>query len=513
MTSQNRLPQSQRVVLNALSVLAKTFVLMAIGIILPPYVIGQIGRSEYGMVILISSFLAFMQMVQIGTPQALNRFIPRELERGDKDSLRSLLSTGIAMLCMCGVVVAIGTMLLAHHPEWIVNIPTETPTRNISILIIIMGLAASVDLPLSFGHVLFQAHERYMLHSILQTLGYLARLVLVLLLLGLFPGKVLAFAVGTVAGNFIQSLGIFVIAILIFREVRLAVRTINFGTMIKIGGFGLLTTVNTLAMMMFVQADYIVIGKLIGSEEVTAFNLGVVWVLIVRTYISAAMSVLTPSASRTETAGQPEILREMLIRSTKYGLLASLLPLLFLVPFGKVLMEVWMGPGYNQSSQIMLFVLLGDLFANGISGGISMLIGVGKLRFLTLANLAAGILNITIAVILMKTLNLGVMSFAYAYCGVFMILNSIVLPAHLGRIFGIPMKQYLKRAWLSPVLAGLLALPVGFLIYRMGLTRGWVGMLMSGALFSIGYAIIVLVIAFDKYDRQLLRRVLVIPGR
>jgi O-antigen/teichoic acid export membrane protein len=500
-------------VLNALSVLAKTFVLMAIGIILPPYVIGQIGRSEYGSVILVSSFLAFMQMVQIGTPQSLNRFIPRALERGDKDSLRNLLSTGLAMLCACGLIVGTGTMLLSHHPEWIIKSSTEGPTRSISILIIIMGLAASIDLPMSFGHVLFQAHERYILHSVLQTLGYIARLLLVLLLLGLFPGKVLAFAVGTVAGNFIQSFGIFVIAMLIYREVRLAVRAISFSTMMKISGYGLLTTVNTLAMMMFIQADYIVIGKLIGSEEVTAFNLGVVWVLIVRTYISAATSVLTPSASRTDTAGQPGILRDMLIRSTKYGLLASLLPLLFLVPFGKVLMEAWMGPGYGQSAHIMLFVLLGDIFANGISGGISMLIGVGKLRFLTIANLVSGILNVTIAVILMKTLSLGVMSFAYAYCGVFMILNSIVLPTHLGRVFGVPMGQYLKKAWLGPILTGLLALPFGFFVYRIGLTHGWVGILASGAIFLIGYVIIVLVIALDNYDRQLLRRVLVLRSQ
>jgi len=486
---------------------------MAIGIILPPYVVGQIGRSEYGTVILISSFLAFMQMVQIGTPQALNRFIPRELERGDKESLRRLLSTGLAMLCAFGLVVAIGTILLTHHPAWIVKSSADGPTRSISILIIIMGLAASIDMPMSFGHVLFQAHERYILHSILQTLGYIARLLLVLLLLGLFPGKVLAYAVGTVAGNFIQSLGIFVIAILLFREVRLAVREISFSTMMKIGGFGLLTAVNTLAMMMFIQADYIVIGKLIGSEEVTAFNLGVVWVLIVRTYISAAMSVLTPSASRTETAGQPGILREMLIRSTKYGLLASLLPLLFLVPFGKVVMEVWMGPGYGQSAQIMLFILLGDIFANGISGGISMLIGIGKLRFLTIANLAAGILNVTIAVILMKTLSLGVMSFAYAYCGIFMILNSIVLPMHLGRIFKVPVGQYFKKAWLGPILTGLFALPFGFFVYRMGLSHGWGGILASGAIFLIGYVIIVFVIALDKYDKQLLRRVLVSRGQ
>ena len=500
--------QSQRVGLNALSVLAKTFVLMAIGIILPPFVIGQIGRAEYGLVILISTFLSFMQMVQIGTPQALNRYIPQELERRDEASLRSLLSTGFLMLCVFGFIVAIGAIILSFYPGLAVKIPLGTSARSIGSLILIMGLAASVDLPLSFGHVLFQAHERFVLHSILQTSGYVARLVLVLFLLNLFPGKVLAYALGTVGGNLIQSLGIFIAALWLFREVRLSARLVNYGTMLKIGGFGLLTTINTLAVMMFVQADYIVIGKFIGNEAVTAFNLGVVWVLVVRTYISAAMSVLTPSASRIETAGQPEVLREMLVRSTKYGLLASLLPLLFLVPFGKALMGVWMGPGYDQSSRIVLFILLGDMFANGIAGGISMLIGVGRLRFLTLANLIAGVFNLVIAVILLKTFGLGVMSFAYAYCGVFIVLNGIVLPAHLGRTFGVSLKQYFKRAWLGPILAGLIALPIGFLVRRIGLPSDWPGIIMSGVLFAMAYAVIVRLITFDKYDRQLFRRML-----
>jgi len=500
--------QSQRLVINASSVIVKTLVLMAIGVILPPFVILRIGRANYGFVILISSFLGFLQMVQMGTPQALNRFIPSELERGDWKSLCSLMSTGFAMLCCCGAVVAGVVVVAVYHPHWLVKIPDGVAPETIQHLIIIMGVAAAIDMPLSFGHVAFQAHERYVIHSVLQTLGYISRLVLILLLLTAFPGNLLAYAYGTVGGNFLQSLGIFVVGLFLFRETRLSVRAISFGTMMKIARFGLLTLLNTMAMMMFVQADYIVIGKMIGNEEVTAFNLGVVWVLIVRTYVNAALSVVTPSAARTEAARRPEILREMLLRTTKYGLLASLLPLLFLIPFRYSLMEVWMGPDYSLSAHILLFILVGDIFANGVSGGISMLIGVGRLRFLTGANMIAGVLNIGLGVFLLRIFGLGVMSFAYAYCLVLAILNGVVLPVYLSQTFRLPLREYLRKAWLRPALAGIIALPIAFFIHQVVQPIGWRGIVLCATLFLIGYSIVIFGVAFDIYDRQMLKQIM-----
>ncbi len=486
----------------------KTLILTAMGIVLTPFVVGQIGRADYGLVVIISSFLAFLQMVQIGTPQALTRFIPQALENGDKDSLCSTMSTGFAMLCCGGALVAVGALAAIYHPSWITNIPYGVSAEGIRYLLIILGLAAALDLPLSFGHFVFQAHERYVTHSILQTSGYLIRFVLILVLLTVFPGSLLAYAVGAAGGNFIQSLGILIAALLLFRETKLRPRAINLRAMVRIGSFGLLTVLNTLAMMMFVQADYIVIGKTIGNAEVTAFNLGVVWVITVRSYVSAAMSVVTPSVSRTVAAGRQDVLGEMLLRTTKYGLLASLLPLVFLIPFRNALMDVWMGKGYSESAHILLFIIIGDIFGNAVAGGISMLVGSGRLRFLTKANLFAGVLNIGLGLFLLKVFDLGVMSFAYAYCAVFVILNGIVLPRHLSHTFGLPLREYFLKSWLGPALVGSAALPIAYIIRRVAVPTGWGKIAICATVFLIAYSIIVFVLAFDEYDKHALRQVL-----
>ena len=504
--------QSQRLIFNALSVFAKTLALTAIGIILTPFVVGQVGRASYGLIVIIASFFGFLQMVQIGTPQALIRFMPQELEHGDRNRLSCLMSTGFAMLCIAGVLVAVGTVLTVLHPSWIASMAVGVSAKTLRFLIIILGASAALDLPLSFGNFIFQAHERYVKHSILQTSGYLLRFILVLMLLTVFPGNILAYALGTVGGNLLGSLGILIAALLLFRETQLRVRAIDLRIMVKIGSFGLLTVVNTLAMMMFVQADYIVIGKMIGNEEVTVFNLGVVWVITIRSYVSAAMSVVTPSASRTVAEGKPEILREMLLRTTKYGLLASLLPLVFLIPFRNVLMNVWMGRGYDASALILLFVLVGDIFANGVSGGISMLIGTGRLRFLTTANLIAGVLNISIGIFLLKVFNLGIMSFAYAYCAVFVVLNSIVLPVYLSRAFKLPLKEYFLKSWRGPILVGLFSLPIAFLIRQIMLPKGWISIFICGSMFLIAYSAIVFCTATDEFDRRSLRQLLKGPS-
>jgi O-antigen/teichoic acid export membrane protein len=500
--------KSQQLFFNASSVFAKTIVLMAIGIILPPFVIGHIGRAEYGLVVLISSFFALLQMVQLGIPQSLNRYVPRELQRADNRSVSGIISSGFVMLCFCGVLVAIGAVLTALHPNWLAKTPSEASAGNISALIVILGLAAAIDLPMSLGHVIFQAHEQYIRHSILQTLGYGTRFILVLVLLTLFPGNIIAYVGGMVGGNLIQGLLILIVALIIFRETKIKIAAINISTIVKIGKYGFLTLLNTIGIFMFIQADYLVIGKLISNEAITVFSLGVAWVLLVRSYINAAMSVVTPAAARIEFAGKPEALKEMLLRTTKYGLLVSMLPLVFIAIFRETLMKAWMGQGYDQSAEILLFVLIGDILANGVAGGTSMLIGLGKLRKLTAANLIAGILNILLGVLLLLVFNLGVMSFAYSYCLIFIILNGLVVPAILSHALNLSLRFYYKNAWLRPAAAGILSLPVAILIHRIATPRGWAGIVICATIFLFGYSLSVFLVAYDKYDKHFIKSTL-----
>lgn len=478
---------------------------MAIGIILPPFVIGHIGRAEYGLVVLISSFFALLQMIQLGIPQSLNRYVPRELQRADHRSVSRIISSGFTMLCFCGVLVAIGALLTAFHPNWLVKTPSEASAGYLSALIVILGLAAAIDLPMSLGHVIFQAHEQYIRHSILQTLGYGTRFVLVLILLTLFPGNIIAYVGGMVGGNIIQGLLILIVALIIFRETKIDITTINIYTMVRLGKYGLLTLLNTIGIFMFIQADYLVIGKMISNEAITIFSIGVAWVLLVRSYINAAMSVVTPAAARIEIAGTPEALKEMLLRTTKYGLLVSMLPLVFIAIFRKPLMQAWMGQGYEQSAKILLFVLVGDILANGVAGGTSMLIGLGKLRKLTAVNLMAGMLNIILGVLLFLVFNLGVMSFAYSYCFIFFILNGLVVPAILSRALNLSLCSYYKSAWLRPAAAGILSLPVAILIHGIATPRGWAGIVICAIIFSFGYSLAVFLVAFDEYDKHLIK--------
>ncbi|MCK7482652.1 MAG: oligosaccharide flippase family protein [Candidatus Moduliflexus flocculans] len=164
----------------------------------------------------------------------------------------------------------------------------------------------------------------------------------------LFPGNIIAYVGGMVGGNIIQGLLILIVALIIFRETKINIAAIEINTMVMIGKYGFLTLLNTIGIFMFIQADYLVIGKLIGNEAITVFSIGVAWVLLVRSYINAAMSVVTPAAARIEIAGKPEALKEMLLRTTKYGLLVSMLPLIFIAIFREPLIAAWMGQGMNN---------------------------------------------------------------------------------------------------------------------------------------------------------------------
>ena len=89
---------SHQLTINALSNLLGAAAGLIAGLVLPPFVIGEIGRESYGTVIILASALQFIGLVQLGTPRALNRFVATEIALEDREALSGVLSTGLPIL-------------------------------------------------------------------------------------------------------------------------------------------------------------------------------------------------------------------------------------------------------------------------------------------------------------------------------------------------------------------------------------------------------------------------------
>ncbi|MFA6133505.1 MAG: oligosaccharide flippase family protein [Phycisphaerae bacterium] len=498
--------ESHRLIINSAAVFCQTLVLMAIGLVLPPFVIHQLGNDRYGVVVVIGSILGFVALLQIGMPQALSRFIAVALERKDPQELSRVMSSGMAFLVVCGAIGMLAVALFVWAPELLVTWPAQMSRQTVQIVILIMGILTVLNMPLSFGHVSFVGRERFVLHAVLQTGGFLLRFGMVYGLLLAFPGSILAYAASSSGSVTLHTAIVFVLALCLFRDGRLSLGNVDLGILKKMLTFGSAVTLASMAVMLYIQADYFLIDKVVGPAAVTMFSLAVVWSLTLRNVLKAAVSVISPAAARTHVSGGQQALSMMLMRATKYSLLAAIAPLTFLCFYRYQLMDVWMGKGYDEAATLMLPILLADMVSHAVTGGTEMLVGMGRVRTILIIDLIGGVANIAVALLLSVWLGMGLMGFSLAYAVILVVRNAIVMPAYFMRVFHLKPLEYVGKCYGRSLLCAATMVPCVYLISRAIPGESWGRIFLAVAATMLAYLPLVALLGMDSYDRNVFRQ-------
>jgi O-antigen/teichoic acid export membrane protein len=505
--------ESHRLIINSVAVSCQMAVMMAIGLVLPPFVIHQLGNDRNGVVVVIGSVLAAVALLQIGMPQALSRYVAVARERKDTAELSRVMSSGMAFLVVCAVIGILVVGLFVLAPELLLAWPAQMSRQTVQYMIVIMGILTVLNMPLCFGHMAFVGRERFVLHSMLQAGGFVLRFVMVYGLLLAFPGNILVYAASSSGSVTLHTALVFLLALCLFRDGRLSLGSVNWGILKKMLTYGLAVMLGSMALMLYIQADYFLIGKLIDPASVTMFSLAVTWALVLRNVLKAATSVISPAAARTHVAGGQEALSLMLLRATKYGLLAAVAPLVFLCFYRYHLMDVWMGPGYGQAATIMLPILLADVVSHAVTGGTEMLVGMGRVRPILIIDMVGGVANIALSLLLVLGLKMDLMGFSLAYFLVLFLRNAVVLPIYFTRVFKIGPWEYFRKSYGGALLCAVALVPCVYGISWIIAGTSWGQIVLAASATMLVYLLLVAVLGMDSYDRGVFRQLAAGIGR
>ena len=475
---------------------------IAIGLVLPPFILHQIGRESYGLVVMVTTVLGFVALVQMGTPQALNRFIAEEVARKNREGLLRVLNTGGVLLAIAGALGAIVVAVMIAMPGLLLSIPEGTSISTIRGVVLMMGVTSVVCFPLSLGNAVLIAHRRFKFFNLNLVATMLVRMGLVFGLLTLFPASLLAY----VSANCVTIIMPVAIAFLLIRRIvpdfRLNLKHVTKSAMKQIGGYGIQVFLLTLAWMLFISIDYFLIGKVLGNTSVTSFSMAQVWSRLLHGTIAQALTVLVPVAAAAGASGNLSDLQAMLTRGSKYSIMICAPAIVFLMVFRYRLMSAWLGPGFDETAMIMMPILIGDLFLIAGNSAAQMAVGMGKVSRLTLVNLGLGAVNI-ICVLTVLKLGMGLMAVGYIYMGLFLLRGGIIYPVFMIRTLNIPWKGYFLNVYVRPTVSGALLLPIVYLLYAFMPLEGWPNLLLSAGATTLMFIPLTYFVAFDSYDRHM----------
>ena len=499
--------QSERLISNGLTNLIGYVSRLLAVFLLPPFVISIIGKENYGVIVIATTMMAFISLIQLGTPISLSRYLSEATAEKNRCEFIKILNAGAIILSLAGFLTLVATGIIVLKPQLFITVPANLPINSVRTVIGLMGCLTSVSLPLSIGNVLYYVRENFRLLNGLQILGTLIRVLLVLILVSIYQDSI-AYVAGHAISMLATAVTIFIVGLRLFEDVKFGFKFLDLRVIKKIMGYGFAVFIYSSLYLFYIQADYIIVGKTIDAEAVTILNLAVVWGISLRGIIVAIVSVSAPFASKKRKLDDVESLKIMFIRVTKYSLLTSIPGILFLCVFSHSLMFNWMGIGYDESAYIMIYILIGEMFVIAEAGGSQIMLGTGKLKFLTVTNIIFGVLNVLFSYLACTLFNFGIRGVAFIYMVLLFIRSGLLTPSYMARNFSIPIRQLYRKAYLGPLSAAVIVLPFIIAMSYVIKTNNWPSFIAVGFLTFLAYLVSAYFTGMDTYDKELLIQML-----
>jgi O-antigen/teichoic acid export membrane protein len=370
-----------------------------------PYLLEHLGLDRYGVWMLVSSFAGTFGIFQIGLGDATIKYVSTYKGRNDTEGVSRVISGTLALSGLLGALPALVLFLAAPFlVHYVFRIEAANNTEAIR-AIQIGGLILWIQGIYQVFSSTLKAWEEYGPPTRISVAMKAATIVAAVCLTALGHGVVdilLATAGVTLVAAWLQA-----------AAVRRTLRLISLWPKIdrqawrEVLGFGVYSWIQNVASVAFNQADRLLIAMTLGTASLAYYTLCLQVTQQIHGLVAAAFSFLFPHISAKYEAGNRAGVRNAFRLGTVVNVGLSLLMTAPLVLFGGRFLTIWMGPKFAANATHILILLAVGFFALSLNVVPHFtLLGLGKVRFLSIANLVGGVASLLGAAVLIPSFGL-----------------------------------------------------------------------------------------------------------
>lgn len=464
------------------------------GFFLSPVIVRHLGNTGYGVWTLIISLTGYFGLLDLGIRSSVGRFVARHAALNDHLSANRTISTALAMLCFGGALALLATLVLYALFDRTFHVEPQYYSAARTALLI-AGLNVSFTLPWSiFGTVLISL-ERFDILTGITMASTLARAALVLASLKAGYGLVML-AVILLVANLLQYLATTIAAKRIYPPLNPSWRLVDASMGKELFGFSILRFIWIVANQVIFYTDSVVIGVFLNAAAITPYAIASTLLNYGRNIVSLATDTLYPKAARLDSNKDQQGLRELHILGTRIGLLVGLPICMGFVFLGEQFITLWMGPEYASSAVFLAILTLPQLLSMSQQSSALILAGMAKHRMLAYLVMLEAVINLTLSIVLVR--KIGLVGVAWGAALPHLLITGILLPLYTLRMLNLSLREYLTRAFVTPLLCGA---PVALLcaLLTTAVNRGAIRLNPSWFLFGVEGAAMCLAFAGLSY--------------
>jgi len=475
----------KRLAVNMAAQLLAFAVNMGISFFLAPVVEEQIGANTYGFVALANQFVLYAQIAVSALNTMASRFVTIHIHRGEKQTASEYFSSvffgNVIMAGIFLVPALVIVIFMAYMP--FLNVPSQM-LRDVQLLWAFVFANFFLSIITSVYGVSTYAMNRLDLTSIRTMIADLIRIVF---LIGTFfiwkPTLWYIGAASLISTSYIAFWNRRFTRQLL-PDIRMSVSNFRWKKVWELVSLGAWNSLTRLGQQLLDGVDILLTGALIldGNESMTLVALAKQVPTAISSLMGTIVGVFNPQITIAYAEGDKEKLIDIIKSSNRILIFLMSIPIAFLTAYGKDFYALWQPSKDPYMLQRLSLLAVGVLY---VSMSIQVLYHVfiitKKVRLNSLVLLGSGILSSVTALVLLKTTELGAVSFLLASMVTGLLRNLIFTPVYAARCLEIRWNRFYSDIVIGWMSIGTITL-LGLLSRTIFPVTSWGRLLLTGIL-------------------------------
>ena len=490
----------KQIAINSFTNVSVHFVRMVIALFMTPFLLSRLGKEVYGILPLVNSLVAFLVLASGGIQGAVGRYATFYLSKENNETANRFINTAFFLLAGIMGLMLLPFLVCVFFLPVLLNLPAghEFEAQLVFFILGINLLIGILFSPLTIG---LYFKQRFDVKNGITVIGQLFYLALVIAAFHFFRPNIVYVSLSMLVNTVVTNVFFIWTSVKLVPSIRISFTLFDREKLKEIAGFSFWVIIIQATTLIFLNTDYIIINKFLGSASVTNYSLPARFNEMLRNIITAAITVVTPLCTQLEAKGAFDTIRMIFERGQRIVLFIVIPASFLLCIFSRELLVTWVGSEFAHLSMLFWVVLLPQILILAAMPCNVILGGMGKVKVVGIVNSISAVLNIGLSILFVWGLNYGIMGVALATSLVLSLKNFLFLPVYTSHVIKAPYMNY-YNAFFRPLMAAVPMVALAFYLHSSFDIIGWFELLYTSGICTAVFCIAAYVLAFDDSDKE-----------
>ncbi len=364
--------------------------------------------QKYGIWLTLTSIVAWFNLFDLGLGNGLRNKLAEAIARHDSDLAKIYVSTGYAVLSTIAGILVLVLLVATPIMNWsvVLNAPPEL-SAELAMLAVVVGVFFAIRFVTSLITVVLNADQKAWISQAIETLSSIASLICVFAIAKSRTHSLIVFGLGlSLSSALVPLLVSWILFSGKYKWLQPKLSHVRLKYLKDLASLGSKFFLLQIAGILQFSVQNLLISQLIGPSDVAAYNIAFKYFSMVIIFYATVTTPLWSAFTDAFANRDFQWIKHTMKRVSHIWLLVCMVCLLMLI-FSPMFFKAWVGNAirvdFRMSVCVVSFVLLMTwntsftLFVNG----------VGKVRLQIIFAIVAGVMNIPLAYVLVKSFHLG----------------------------------------------------------------------------------------------------------